>query len=71
MSKDKSHSDPNPRTGICLCGGSATIFDTKAADDRIQFRCHKRNELGHSIHFGFVLPSAYVDLGQEPHEDHR
>jgi len=68
MSKEKGDFDPNPRTGVCLCGGAATIFNTKAADGRIQFRCHKVDEVGHAIHFGFVLPPAYVDLGQEPHD---
>ena len=44
----------NPRLGKCLCGGSATIRDTKAEDGRLHFQCHDLTPLGKAKHYGFV-----------------
>jgi len=57
--------DTQARPGICLCGGPATIYDTRAKDKRLNFRCHKLSGVGHPIHYGFVSVDAYEDLGQE------
>lgn len=63
----KTKVDRNPRVGTCLCGGPATIFDTKNPD-RLSFRCHKVNPLGFTMHFGFVMVEDQVALGQPPLE---
>jgi len=44
----------NSRLGICLCGESATISDTKAADGRLHFMCQDLTPDGKSKHYGFV-----------------
>ena len=44
----------NPRLGFCLCGGPATIRDTKAEDGRLHFSCHDLTPEGKAKHYGFV-----------------
>ena len=44
----------NPRLEHCLCGGPATIRDTKAEDGRLHFSCHDLTPEGKAKHYGFV-----------------
>ena len=52
----------NPRLGFCLCGGAATIRDTKAEDGRLHFSCHDLTPEGRAKHYGFVDRSEVAKL---------